>query len=92
MAFKDLRAFIEFLENRGDLRRIQTPVSRHLEITEIADRTVKGGGPALMFENVEGYETPLANFYLCGGGTHPAGEVTGAPGHNAAHHILRETA
>jgi 4-hydroxy-3-polyprenylbenzoate decarboxylase len=60
MAFKDLRAFIEFLENRGDLRRIQTPVSRHLEITEIADRTVKGGGPALMFENVEGYETPLA--------------------------------
>jgi len=39
-----------------------------------------------------GYETPLANFYLCGGGTHPAGEVTGAPGHNAAHHILRETA
>jgi 4-hydroxy-3-polyprenylbenzoate decarboxylase len=60
MAFKDLRAFIEFLENRGDLRRIQTPVSRHLEITEIADRTVKGGGPALIFENVEGYETPLA--------------------------------
>ncbi len=36
-----------------------------------------------------GYDTPIGNFYLCGGGTHPAGEVTGAPGHNAAHHILR---
>ena len=35
------------------------------------------------------YETPIGNFYLCGGGTHPAGEVTGAPGHNAAHHILQ---
>ena len=36
-----------------------------------------------------GYDTPIGNFYLCGGGTHPAGEVTGAPGHNAAHHILQ---
>ena len=60
MAFKDLRAFIEFLESRGDLKRIQTPVSRHLEITEISDRTVKGGGPALLFEKVDGYDTPLA--------------------------------
>ncbi|MDA1348608.1 MAG: menaquinone biosynthesis decarboxylase [Chloroflexi bacterium] len=59
MAFKDLRAFIEFLESRGEFKRIQAPVSRNLEITEIADRTVKGGGPALLFENVEGYETPL---------------------------------
>jgi phytoene dehydrogenase-like protein len=39
-----------------------------------------------------GYDTPIGNFYLCGGGTHPAGEVTGAPGHNAAHHILRSNA
>jgi phytoene dehydrogenase-like protein len=35
--------------------------------------------------------TPIGNFYLCGGGIHPAGEVTGAPGHNAAHYILRTT-
>ena len=35
-----------------------------------------------------GYETPIAGLYLCGNGTHPGGEVTGAPGHNAAHHIL----
>ena len=38
------------------------------------------------------YDTEIRNFYLCGGGTHPAGEVTGAPGHNAAHHILRTNA
>ena len=36
------------------------------------------------------YSTPLQNLYLCGAGTHPGGEVTGAPGHNAAHRILKE--
>ena len=50
MKFKDLREFIAFLEDRGQLRRISTAVSRELEITEIADRTVKSGGPALLFE------------------------------------------
>jgi phytoene dehydrogenase-like protein len=34
------------------------------------------------------YRTPIRNFYLCGAGTHPGGEVTGAPGHNAAQAIL----
>ena len=67
MKFKDLREFIAFLEDRGQLRRISTAVSRELEITEIADRTVKSGGPALLFENVDGFETPvLINIY----GTH----------------------
>ena len=36
------------------------------------------------------YRTPLAGLYLCGAGTHPGGEVTGAPGHNAAHVILED--
>ena len=36
------------------------------------------------------YRTEIRNFYLCGGGTHPGGEVTGAPGHNAARAILRD--
>jgi phytoene dehydrogenase-like protein len=36
------------------------------------------------------YRTPLPGLYLCGAGTHPGGEVTGAPGHNAAHAILEE--
>ena len=39
-----------------------------------------------------GYRTPVEGLYLCGAGTHPGGEVTGAPGHNAAHAILRELA
>ena len=64
MAFKDLRQFVSFLENKGDLRRIQEPVSPELEITEIADRVVKSGGPALLFENVVGHEVPaLINIF-----------------------------
>ena len=59
MKFKDLREFIAFLEDRGELRRIRAPVSRDLEITELADRTVKSGGPALLFENVDGYDMPV---------------------------------
>ncbi|MDE2802685.1 MAG: UbiD family decarboxylase, partial [Chloroflexota bacterium] len=57
--FRDLREYIAFLEASGDLRRVSTPVSAHLEITEIADRMVKSGGPALLFENVEGHDMPL---------------------------------
>ncbi len=60
MKFKDLREFISFLERKDALRRIRTPVSCELEITEITDRVIKSGGPALLFENVEGYETPVA--------------------------------
>ena len=59
MKFKDLREFISFLERKQELCRIQTPVSCELEITEIADRVVKGGGPALLFENVTGYDVPV---------------------------------
>ncbi len=67
MKFKDLREFMGFLEERGELKRVSAPVSRDLEITEIADRMVKSGGPALLFENVEGFETPVViNLY----GTH----------------------
>ncbi len=39
-----------------------------------------------------GYGTPIDGLYLCGAGTHPGGEVTGAPGHNAAHAVLRALA
>ena len=64
MSFKDLREFISFLEEKGELRRVKTPVSRDLEITELADRTVKAGGPALFFENVDGYDMPVViNLY-----------------------------
>jgi 4-hydroxy-3-polyprenylbenzoate decarboxylase len=60
MAYRDLRHFIDTLEGRGLLKRIRAPVSRDLEITEINDRTVKSGGPALLFENVEGHTIPVA--------------------------------
>jgi 4-hydroxy-3-polyprenylbenzoate decarboxylase len=64
MALRDLRAFIRLLEERGELKRITAPVSAELEITEIADRLVKRGGPALLFENVVGHRMPvLINAY-----------------------------
>jgi 4-hydroxy-3-polyprenylbenzoate decarboxylase len=57
--FADLRAWIAFLEREGELVRISAEVDPHLEITEIADRTVKAGGPALLFERPKGSEVPL---------------------------------
>ena len=64
MKFKDLREFITFLEAKGDLRRITTPVHHQLEITEITDRVIKSGGPALLFENVTGFDIPvIINMY-----------------------------
>lgn len=59
MAFPDLRSFMRLLEQRGELLRVSVPVSRELEITEIADRFVKKGGPALLFEQVRGAQMPL---------------------------------
>src|SRR5205807_10557610 len=55
----DLRAWIAVLEREGELVRIGAEVDPQREITEIVDRTVKAGGPALIFENVKGSERPL---------------------------------
>ena len=57
--FPDLQSFMRLLEERGELVRVSAPVSRELEITEIADRMVKKGGPAVLFENVKGSDFPL---------------------------------
>jgi 4-hydroxy-3-polyprenylbenzoate decarboxylase len=54
MAYRDYRHFLEVLESKGELKRIVEPVSPYLEMTEIADRVMKSGGPALLFENVVG--------------------------------------
>ncbi|MES9961853.1 MAG: 4-hydroxy-3-polyprenylbenzoate decarboxylase [Sedimenticola sp.] len=59
MKYKDLRDFIGQLEAQGELKRIATEVDPYLEITEICDRTLRAGGPALLFENVKGSDTPL---------------------------------
>jgi len=62
--FTDLRDFIATLEADGQLVRISAEVDPHLEMTEIADRTLRGGGPALLFENPKGYRMPvLANLF-----------------------------
>lgn len=64
MAYTDLRDYISALEKAGELVRVRARVSAELEITEITDRTVKRGGPALLFENVEGSRLPvLINHY-----------------------------
>jgi 4-hydroxy-3-polyprenylbenzoate decarboxylase len=54
MAFRDLRDWIALLEREGELHRIAVEVDPHLEMTEIVDRTVKSGGPALLFERPKG--------------------------------------
>src|SRR5947207_12140181 len=55
----DLSAWIALLERNGELQRIGVEVDQQLEITEINDRVVKAGGPALLFENVKGARHPL---------------------------------
>ncbi|WP_432696910.1 4-hydroxy-3-polyprenylbenzoate decarboxylase [Marinobacterium sp. YM272] len=57
--YKDLRDFIKMLESRGELKRIRTEVDPYLEMTEISDRTLRAGGPALLFENPKGYDYPV---------------------------------
>lgn len=59
MKYKDLRDFIAFLEQRGELIRITAPVDPNLEMTEICDRVLRKGGPALLFENPIGFDTPV---------------------------------
>ncbi|MES9878927.1 MAG: 4-hydroxy-3-polyprenylbenzoate decarboxylase [Candidatus Sedimenticola sp. PURPLELP] len=59
MRYKDLRDFISQLEAQGELKRISTEVNPNLEITEICDRTLRAGGPALLFERVKGSDIPL---------------------------------
>ncbi len=54
MAYRDFQQFLDVLSSKGELKRISVPVSPILEITEIADRVMKAGGPALLFENPVG--------------------------------------
>lgn len=64
MKYKDLRDFIAMLEERGELVRVSAEVDPHLEMTEICDRTLRAKGPAILFENPKGYDTPvLANLF-----------------------------
>ncbi|HEY5542379.1 MAG TPA: menaquinone biosynthesis decarboxylase [Candidatus Binatia bacterium] len=59
MPYNSLLDFVQVLERAGELRRIAHPVKAELEIAEIADRVMKSGGPALLFENVIGKQIPV---------------------------------
>ncbi len=59
MAYNDLRDFIRALEKHGELKRIGFEVDPRLEMTEFADRAVKNGGPALLFEKPKGSAIPV---------------------------------
>ncbi len=72
MAYNDYQHFLQVLEEKNELKRIQHPVSPYLEITEISDRFIKQNGPALLFENVEGHHHRL-------GTINPKSAVMGHP-------------
>ncbi|WP_109341127.1 4-hydroxy-3-polyprenylbenzoate decarboxylase [Saliniradius amylolyticus] len=59
MKYKDLRDFIDKLEAQGELKRVTLEVDPELEMTEIADRTLRAEGPAILFENPKGYDMPV---------------------------------
>lgn len=59
MRYKNLRDFIALLEERGELKRISQEIDPYLEMTEISDRTLRAGGPALLFENPKGFNMPV---------------------------------
>jgi len=59
MQYKDLRDFISQLEQQGQLKRITAEVDPYLEMTEICDRVLRAGGPALLFENPKGSDIPV---------------------------------
>jgi len=57
--YKDLREFLDYLESQDDLKRIQHSIDPNLEMTEISDRVLRADGPALLFENPKGFDTPV---------------------------------
>ena len=59
MKYHDLRDFLSQLESRGELKRVTAAVSPRLEMTEICDRTLRAGGPALLFESPAGFDVPV---------------------------------
>src|SRR5512137_3178372 len=59
MKYADLRDFLAQLERRGQLKRIVAQVDPRLEMTEICDRVLKAGGPALLFERPKGHAMPV---------------------------------
>lgn len=64
MSYPDLRGFVAYLKNQGQLKQIYLEIDPYLEMTEVCDRTLKKAGPALLFENPKGYHIPvLSNLF-----------------------------
>ena len=59
MHYKDLRDFIAQLERLGELKRVRLAVDPNLEMTEICDRALRAGGPAILFEHPKGHAIPV---------------------------------
>ena len=59
MKYTDLRDFISQLEARGELKRIAVEIDPHLEMTEVCDRVLRAGGPAILFEKPKGHTMPV---------------------------------
>jgi 4-hydroxy-3-polyprenylbenzoate decarboxylase len=59
MKYRDLRDFIALLEQRGELKRVTAEVDPNLEMTELCDRVLRSGGPALLFEHPKGSDIPV---------------------------------
>ena len=59
MKYADLRDFLSQLESRGELKRVRAEVSPNLEMTEVCDRVLRAGGPALLFERPAGHSMPV---------------------------------
>ena len=59
MKYRDLRDFVAQLERMGELKRVAVEVDPRLEMTEICDRVLKAGGPALLFERPKGHAMPV---------------------------------
>ena len=59
MKYTDLRDFLSQLQAKDELKRISVPVSPHLEMTEVCDRTLRAAGPAILFEKPSGFDIPV---------------------------------
>ena len=91
MHYRDLRDFMARLEAAGELRRIAAPVSPHLEMTALADRVLRAGGPALLFEQPTGHTMPvLANLFGTPGRVARALGVAGLPEIRAFGEVLAQ--
>ena len=79
MSYADLRDFLSQLEAKGELKRVSASVSPRLEMTEICDRVLRAGGPALLFERPAGHDMPvLANLFGSVGDAHRQGDAPDA--------------